>query len=116
MASTIAARIPVKDGFTLSATYQAGRAIIYSGVTIQYRPALQEEYIAYISDPRKPLVKMREWVLRHLTGWNVAGDVEGSVAPITLETVSELAPPVLDWIDSCVNGYAPKQEAADLGN
>lgn len=110
----VAARI--RDGFTFTAVYQEGRALLYSGVAIQYRPALQDEYAEYVGDPRKPLAKMREWVAKHVVAWNVEGDEPGTVAPLGVESVKQLAYPVLDWMDSCVNGYAPKSEVADAKN
>lgn len=112
----VAARIPTRDGFTLSATYRAGQPVIYSGVSITYRPALQVQAQEFLDDPRKYVVKARELAAKHVTGWNVAGDDPDTVAPVSLDTVTELAYPVLDWMVNCITGYAPQTEAEDAKN
>lgn len=87
--------------------------MIYSGVAISYRPCLQDQSADFMDDPRKYIVKARELVAKHVTGWNVAGDEPDSVAPITEATVKELAYPVIDWMVNCVTGYAPVTELDD---
>lgn len=109
-------RVKINDGFTMSDTYRAGEPIVYSGVAISYRPALQVESADFIDDPRKFIIKARELVVKHVTGWNVANDKGDDVAPVTPETVAELAYPVLSWMVNCVTGYAPREEGEDAKN
>lgn len=112
----VACRIPTRDGFTMHATYREGENVVYSGVAIEYRPTLQTQAVAFLDDPRDFLIKGRELVVNHVKGWNVAGDVAGDAAPLTPETVAELAYPVLSWMVNCITGYAPKSEADDAKN
>lgn len=112
----VVCRIPARDGFTLDDVYREGEDIIYAGVAIQYRPALQTQTSEFLDDPRAYLVKSRALVLKHVTGWNVAGDNPAEAAPITEEVVAELAYPVLTWMVNCITGYAPRTEVDDAKN
>lgn len=112
----VVCRIPARDGFTLEDVYREGEDIIYAGVAIQYRPALQTQTAEFLDDPRAFLVKGRALVLKHLTGWNVAGDTAEDAAPITAEVIAELAYPVLNWMVNCITGYAPRAEVEDAKN
>lgn len=108
-------RVPINDGFTESATY-TGTAQRYHGVSISYRPALQEEVNGYQDDPRDFVVKAREMVLRHVRGWNVANDAGDDVAPLNADTVKQLAYQVLCWMCDCITGYGPAAEVTDAKN
>lgn len=112
----VSCRVPVRDGFTLSDVYRDGEAIIYSGVAITYRPALQTEAADFLDDPRKFIVKGRELILKHVTGWNVANDDGTDVAPLAAESVAQLAYPVFSWMINCITGYAPRSELDDAKN
>lgn len=112
----VACRVPIRDGFTMTDTYRPGEPILYSGVAITYRPALQTETAEFLDDPRKYVVKARELVAKHVTGWNVADDGGDDVAKIDAESVAQIAYPVLSWMANCITGYAPRTEIEDAKN
>lgn len=111
----VSCRIPIRDGFTQTDTYK-GAASRYHGVAISYRPALQQQVADYLDDPRPFLVKAREIVERHVTGWNIPDDTGENVAKIDAATVKEIVYPVISWMVDCITGYAPVVEADDAKN
>jgi hypothetical protein len=112
----VAARVPIRDGFTQDATYRDGQNVMYAGTQITYRPALPEAVADFLDDPRKYIVKGRQLVLKYVTGWNVADDTGENVAEINEQTVKELAYPVLDFAVNCITGYAPTKAGEEEKN
>jgi hypothetical protein len=106
-------RTKIADGFTKTATCEKAP---YAGTAISFRPCLQTEVADFLDDPRKYIVKGRELLAKKLTGWNVADDTGEDAAPLTPESLAEIAYPVLDWMINAVTGYAPTDEVADAKN
>lgn len=111
----VVCRVPIRDGFTQSDTYD-GAAARYRGTAIAYRPALQDQCAEFLDDPRKYVVKARDMIVKHVTGWNVANDDGNDVAPINPVSAAELAYPILSWMVDCITGYAPQVEVEEAKN